>query len=131
MLSDSKPSEHGESSVKEVPRKSSSEWENVSWDSAKWNLLIGRLEDVALLDLILGQNPSELCNGSEKTEFPCLQYEKPNISFSSLLQKGKGKCLFISLIGCILSIFILLIFFTNYFRFCIRKCCEMAGNLRH
>lgn len=79
-----------------MSRKSSSDWENVSWDCVRWNLLIGRLEDVALLDLILGQNPAEFCDGSEKPLLPCLRYEKPNISFGSLLQKGKGICVLVT-----------------------------------
>jgi hypothetical protein len=30
-----------------------SEWENVSRDTCQWSLLIGQLEDVALLDTVL------------------------------------------------------------------------------
>jgi hypothetical protein len=32
---------------------SASEWENVSRDTCQWSLLIGQLEDVALLDTVL------------------------------------------------------------------------------
>jgi hypothetical protein len=32
---------------------STSEWENVSRDTCQWSLLIGQLEDVALLDAVL------------------------------------------------------------------------------
>jgi hypothetical protein len=32
---------------------STSEWENVSRDTCQWSLLIGQLEDVALLDTVL------------------------------------------------------------------------------
>jgi hypothetical protein len=32
---------------------SASDWENVSRDTCQWSLLIGQLEDVALLDIVL------------------------------------------------------------------------------
>lgn len=34
-------------------RSSATEWENVSRDTCQWSLLIGQLEDVALLDTVL------------------------------------------------------------------------------
>lgn len=85
----------GSPSMRVESQQCSNEWEDVSWDSVKWNLLIGRLEDIALLNQILSQNPADLCDPSTKSTLPCLRYTKPSLSLSKVLQKGKGtrKCL--------------------------------------
>ncbi|KAK3909218.1 Rab3 GTPase-activating protein non-catalytic subunit [Frankliniella fusca] len=79
-----------EDNIKVESRKSSAEWEDVSWDSVKWNLLIGRLEEIALLDQVLSQNPTDFCDQSTKNQLPCLPYVKPSISLLTILEKGKG-----------------------------------------
>lgn len=84
------PSTGGESSDKIESSKGSLDWEYLSSDSVKWNLLIGRLEDIALLDQILSQNPANLCDLPSETALPCLNYQKPLVSLSTVLQKGKG-----------------------------------------
>lgn len=80
----------GSPSLRTESQQCSNEWEDVSWDSVKWNLLIGRLEDIALLNQILSQNPADLCEPSSKSTLPCLRYTKPSLSLSNILQKGKG-----------------------------------------
>lgn len=61
-------------------------WEEVSQEAAQWSLLIGKLDDVAVLSSILTQKPSPI-DGSER---PSLPYAVPEISLSTILNGGKG-----------------------------------------
>ncbi|PNF37324.1 hypothetical protein B7P43_G00463 [Cryptotermes secundus] len=73
---------------------STSEWENVSHDTCQWSLLIGQLEDVALLDSVLRQKPTPVEGGavpvSGRPQLFCCPYSRPAVSLSYLLNKGKG-----------------------------------------
>lgn len=61
-------------------------WEEVSQEAAQWSLLIGKLDDVAVLSSILTQKPSPI----EGNERPSLPYTVPEISLSLILNSGKG-----------------------------------------
>ncbi|KOC68340.1 Rab3 GTPase-activating protein non-catalytic subunit [Habropoda laboriosa] len=63
-----------------------SEWENVNKDNYQFTLLIGSLEDIAILDAIVSQQPP-----SDSTmQFFALPFVKFDISLGSVLSKGKG-----------------------------------------
>ncbi|XP_063235843.1 rab3 GTPase-activating protein non-catalytic subunit isoform X2 [Bacillus rossius redtenbacheri] len=72
------------------PQKAAGEWENMSQDVCQWMLLIGQLEDVALLDAFLRQRPH--VTGEKKTRIKTfwLTYEKLAVSLSNILKNGKG-----------------------------------------
>ncbi|KRT79269.1 hypothetical protein AMK59_8750 [Oryctes borbonicus] len=59
-------------------------WENLSQENCEWTLLIGKLEDVSLLNIILANDP--ICSSS----LPKLKHEKESVSLRSILDKGKG-----------------------------------------
>lgn len=59
-------------------------WENLSQENCEWTLLIGKLEDVSLLNIILANDP--VCNG----DLPKLRYEKESVSLKYILEKGRG-----------------------------------------
>ncbi|XP_067009859.2 rab3 GTPase-activating protein non-catalytic subunit isoform X2 [Anabrus simplex] len=71
-----------------------SEWENVSRDTCQWTVLIGQLEDLALLDAVLKQKPWHGENDREHSSMSphtCrLPYKRLSISLSDVLKKGKG-----------------------------------------
>ncbi|XP_047119989.1 rab3 GTPase-activating protein non-catalytic subunit [Schistocerca piceifrons] len=76
-------------------RSSASEWENVSRDICQWSLLIGQLEDVALLDAVLRQKPLVNEGLAAAMRNPgkgllVLPFTKPIISLNYVLEKGKG-----------------------------------------
>ncbi|EDW64165.1 rab3 GTPase-activating protein non-catalytic subunit [Drosophila virilis] len=60
-------------------------WESISHDEAQWGLLIGKLEDVAVLGAILGQ--PKICR---EPIGPELLYEQPDCSLKNILSSGKG-----------------------------------------
>lgn len=59
-------------------------WENVSKDNAQWGLLIGKLDDIAMLSILLSEKP-EICDG-----LPNLPIELPEINLKFVYTKGKG-----------------------------------------
>lgn len=59
-------------------------WENLSQETCEWTLLIGKLEDVSLLNILLANEP--ICNGT----LPKLRHEKESVSLKYILEKGKG-----------------------------------------
>ena len=63
------------------------EWENVSLDIVKWNLLLKQLEDLHLLSIILTEKPK-----LAQPSLPLLPNDIRDLSVLSLLDKGKGKC---------------------------------------
>ncbi|PSN52085.1 Rab3 GTPase-activating protein non-catalytic subunit [Blattella germanica] len=86
--------ESSATSPEDEMHSSASEWENVSRDTCQWSLIIGQLEDVALLDTVLRQKPepSEKDGGqmSLKPQIYCCPYGRPSVSLSYVLSKGKG-----------------------------------------
>ncbi|OXU28898.1 hypothetical protein TSAR_008176 [Trichomalopsis sarcophagae] len=74
------------SSPEEESVSNISDWENVSKDTCQFSLLIGNLEDIAVLDAIVS-NPSFL---DDTTTFYTLPYEGTNISLWKVVSKGKG-----------------------------------------
>ncbi|GJQ87312.1 hypothetical protein Trydic_g17361 [Trypoxylus dichotomus] len=59
-------------------------WENLSQENCEWTLLIGKLEDVSLLNIILANDP--ICTSA----LPTLKHEKETVTLRSILDKGKG-----------------------------------------
>lgn len=70
-------------SLEEEP--SSDIWEKLSQENCQWTLLIGKLEDVSLLNIILSNKP--LCSDCA---LPKLYYDPIIVSLKHILQKGKG-----------------------------------------
>lgn len=60
-------------------------WEKLSQENIQWNLLIGKLEDVSLLNIILTNKLDGI-----REEMPKLIHEKIDISLKYVLQSGKG-----------------------------------------
>ncbi|XP_055855736.1 rab3 GTPase-activating protein non-catalytic subunit [Episyrphus balteatus] len=60
-------------------------WEQISQDEAQWSLLIGKLDDIAVLGAIL-ESPM-LSLDPTMTELP---YETPDCSLKAIVTKGKG-----------------------------------------
>ena len=61
------------------------EWENVSLDIIKWNLLLKQLEDLHLLSIVLTEKPK-----LAQPSLPLLPNDIRDLSVLSLLDKGKG-----------------------------------------
>nr|CAD7257648.1 unnamed protein product [Timema shepardi] len=78
------------SSPDEDTHSSYSEWENVSHDSCQWTLLIGQLEDVAVLDAVIRQKPPVNNEKMTKIKTFWLPYEKLGATLSHILKEGKG-----------------------------------------
>ncbi|XP_033362250.1 rab3 GTPase-activating protein non-catalytic subunit isoform X1 [Bombus vosnesenskii] len=62
------------------------EWEDITKDTCQFTLLIGNLEDIAILDAIVSQEPPS----DTTTQFFALPFVKFDISLGSVLSKGKG-----------------------------------------
>jgi len=88
--------EETESSQKQTPSSSSNldvtvsdgddeEWENVSLELIRWNILVKQIEDLSLLTMVISQRPK-----LETPVLPVLSLEIQNLSVSDLLDKGKG-----------------------------------------
>lgn len=60
-------------------------WEKLTQENCQWNLLIGKLEDVSLLNIILGCKPV-----ATETVLPKLQHIFEDVSLKSVLMKGRG-----------------------------------------
>lgn len=60
-------------------------WEKLSQENCQWTLLIGKLEDVSVLNIILSNKP--VC---EAQPLPKLYYDPTNISLKYILHRGKG-----------------------------------------
>lgn len=60
-------------------------WEKLSQENCRWTLLIGKLEDVSLLNIILSNKP--IC---DSCVLPTLFYDRVDISLKYILRKGKG-----------------------------------------
>ncbi|CAH1154252.1 unnamed protein product [Phaedon cochleariae] len=59
--------------------------EILSQENVQWSLLIGKLEDISLLNIVLSKKPVV-----EDCPLPLLEHEKFSISLKYVLQKGKG-----------------------------------------
>ncbi|XP_060821986.1 rab3 GTPase-activating protein non-catalytic subunit isoform X1 [Bombus pascuorum] len=62
------------------------EWEDITKDTCQFTLLIANLEDIAILDAIVSQEPLS----DTTTQFFALPFVKFDISLGSVLSKGKG-----------------------------------------
>ncbi|XP_044732271.1 rab3 GTPase-activating protein regulatory subunit [Chrysoperla carnea] len=60
-------------------------WEKLSQDNCQWSILIGKLEDISLLNIILSSKP---CINSSL--LPTIEYDSEEISLKYITQKGKG-----------------------------------------
>ncbi|XP_021929910.1 rab3 GTPase-activating protein regulatory subunit-like [Zootermopsis nevadensis] len=89
----SQQQESSAASADDEARSSASEWENMSCNTCHWSLLIGHLEDVALLDTVLRRKPTPRKKGgmqiSPKPELFCCPYRRPAVSVSYVLNRGK------------------------------------------
>ncbi|XP_071637599.1 rab3 GTPase-activating protein non-catalytic subunit isoform X3 [Temnothorax longispinosus] len=63
-----------------------SEWENVSNDTCQFAVLIGNLEDIAILNAVVGQRVVP----DETTRFFALPFARNDISLASILSRGRG-----------------------------------------
>lgn len=61
-------------------------WENLTQENCQWTLLIGKLEDVSLLNIIIS---NKLTSNIEST-LPKLFYDRNVISLNYILNKGRG-----------------------------------------
>lgn len=61
------------------------EWENVSLELIRWNILVKQIEDLNLLTMVISQRP-RLVNPT----LPVLHLELQQLSVVDLLDKGKG-----------------------------------------
>lgn len=61
------------------------EWENVSLEMIRWNILIKQLEDLNILKMVLSTRPK-----LEAPVLPVLPLEVTDLSVTDLLDKGKG-----------------------------------------
>lgn len=59
--------------------------EVLSQENVQWSLLIGKLEDVSLLNIILSNRPV-----TNNSTLPKLSHERVDVSLKYILQKGKG-----------------------------------------
>ncbi len=66
-------------------RSSDAEWENMSLDLLKWNMLLKQIEDLFLLSSVLGQRPV-----LDVPSLPVLKTHISSLSVINLLDKGKG-----------------------------------------
>lgn len=64
------------------------EWENVSLELIRWNILVKQIEDLNLLTVVISQRP-QLAN----PVLPVLYLEWQQLSVVDLLDKGKGKAI--------------------------------------
>lgn len=60
-------------------------WEKLSQENCEWSVLIGKLEDISLLNIILSNKP--IVN---EEYLPKLKHEKFNVSLKYVLTKGRG-----------------------------------------
>ncbi|KAL0113487.1 hypothetical protein PUN28_012561 [Cardiocondyla obscurior] len=63
-----------------------SEWENVSNDTCQFTLLIGNLEDIAILNAVVNQRVTP----DETTQFFTLPFARNDISLATILSRGRG-----------------------------------------
>ncbi|XP_058825550.1 rab3 GTPase-activating protein non-catalytic subunit [Topomyia yanbarensis] len=61
------------------------QFEEVSQEACQWTLLIGELDDVAVLGTILSE-----CLKCSNVIYPCLKYQKPDVSLKEILKGGQG-----------------------------------------
>ncbi|XP_062561566.1 rab3 GTPase-activating protein non-catalytic subunit-like isoform X2 [Armigeres subalbatus] len=61
------------------------QFEEVSQEACQWTLLIGKLDDVSVLGAILAENLNCL-----NPRYPCLKYQKPDVSLKEILKGGQG-----------------------------------------
>ncbi|XP_058455184.1 rab3 GTPase-activating protein non-catalytic subunit isoform X2 [Malaya genurostris] len=61
------------------------QFEEVSQEACQWTLLIGELDDVAVLGTILSE-----CLKCSEIKYPCLKYQKPDVSLKEILKGGQG-----------------------------------------
>lgn len=60
-------------------------WEKLTQENCQWNLLIGKLEDVSLLNIILGCKPV-----TTESRLPKLKHIFEDVSLKFILMKGRG-----------------------------------------
>lgn len=60
-------------------------WEKLSQDNCEWSILIGKLEDISLLNIILSSKPS-----INNPPLPKIMYDLEDISLRLIIEKGKG-----------------------------------------
>jgi len=65
------------------------DWENVSLDLIRWNILLKQIEDLSFLSTILAQRPK-----IPNPKLPLLPHQQEELSVVSLMEKGKGNPLF-------------------------------------
>lgn len=71
------------------------EWEHLSMDTMQWNELVHQLEDLALLDAVLQQKSRVSLNCMPH----CLKWKPATVSLSLVLNKGKGKLVYLLIIS--------------------------------
>lgn len=64
-------------------------WEQVSQEAAQWSLLIGKLDDIAILSAVL--SCVKVIESSDVTKsLTILSYSKPEVSLKAIVNGGKG-----------------------------------------
>lgn len=73
-------------SITSIEEDSNTEiWEKLTQENCQWTLLIGKLEDISLLNIILSNKPVV-----ENTTLPKLFYDISIVSLKYILHKGRG-----------------------------------------
>jgi len=85
------------------------EWETVSLDLVRWNILLKQIEDLSLLSTILSQEIK-----FDSAILPLIpHHDEVEFSVYALLEKGKGICRYTA--GFHISIMISFHYFHSYF----------------
>ncbi|XP_053690684.1 rab3 GTPase-activating protein non-catalytic subunit isoform X2 [Sabethes cyaneus] len=61
------------------------QFEEVSQEACQWTLLIGKLDDIAVLGTVLAE-----CLKCSQAKYTCLNYQKPSVSLKGILKGGQG-----------------------------------------
>jgi Rab3 GTPase-activating protein regulatory subunit C-terminus len=71
----------------DICKDDGADWEELSMDSAQWNVLLRQLEDLSMLDFVLQQRIKVKLNALPHS----LKWKSMPISLHLLLEKGRGK----------------------------------------
>jgi Rab3 GTPase-activating protein regulatory subunit C-terminus len=71
----------------DICKDDGADWEELSMDSAQWNVLLRQLEDLSMLDYVLQQRIKVTLNALPHS----LKWKSMPISLHLLLEKGRGK----------------------------------------
>lgn len=65
-------------------------WEQVSQEAAQWSLLIGKLDDIAILSAVLSCSKFGTTPANTAANLTILPYSKPDVSLKAIVNGGRG-----------------------------------------